>query len=324
MRIVRSGTAILMLTILVAHLCDARLAAGQLFRPAAAAPAASPTLNRMSLYASPPAFQGGFMSSSTFSSPWRHRHRSTIVTSFGAGPLIAGSGVFAPGLAPCWSPYPMVFTGVVAVPVVVPPVLPVPQAVPVPFDPPDLAVPEPPRPKPTKSSTAEQKTTAGKYLGYGDANFAKQKYLAALERYKSGTRVAADVPELYFRQGFARLAMGQYASAAQDFRHGLKWRTHWANPPFALDQLYAGNKAAKISHLENLAKAVETNPFDSQAMVTLGVALFFDGQRDQADVCLTRAAQLGGNDDGLLTSVLSQKAGGAKADAPRGDGKVAF
>ncbi|MEX0978770.1 MAG: tetratricopeptide repeat protein, partial [Pirellulales bacterium] len=158
-------------------------------------------------------------------------------------------------------------------------------------------------PKP-KTTGAEQKARAGRFIGFGDANFGKQKYLAALERYKTAGKSAPDVAESYMRQGFALFAMGQYANAAGAFRRGLRIRSDWTGSPFHLDQIYDGARLSKTAHIESLAKAVEANPLDAELLLVLGMASFFDGQRDRAAVFLARSAQLGGNEDHLLDDFL--------------------
>ncbi len=185
------------------------------------------------------------------------------------------------------------------------------------------AVAEPPaKPKPRVTS-AELKAKAGKFIGFGDANFGKQKYLPAVERYKTAAQTAPDLAEPYLRQGYALVALGQFESATKAFRRGLKIRSDWSDSDFRLDQIYGPDRMAKTTHLENLAKAVEANPFDSDLLFALGMQLYFDGQRDRAGLFFVRAAQLGGNEDRLLNDFLP-KPGPAGAAKEQGGGKVVF
>jgi tetratricopeptide repeat protein len=180
-----------------------------------------------------------------------------------------------------------------------------------------------------KNTSPEQKARAGKFIGFGDANFAEQKYLAAIERYKSASRIAPDLAEPYLRQGHALVALGQYENAVKAFRRGLRIRPEWSGSPFRLDQLYGPDRIAKVSHIEALAKAVEANPLDSNLLMALGVQLFFDGQAERASVFFARVAQLGGNDDRLLNDFLPKPApAGAppqeKPAPPQGPAKIVF
>jgi hypothetical protein len=174
-----------------------------------------------------------------------------------------------------------------------------------------------------RTSNAEQKAKAGRFLGFGDGNFGKQKYLPAVERYKTAAQMAPDLAEPYFRQGYALVALGQYENAAKTFRRGLKIRSDWTDSPFRLDQIYGGARLAKTQHLENLAKAVEANPLDVNLLLTLGMQLFFDGQRDRASVFFARAAQLGGNEDRLLNDFLPRPAPAGEAQQ-LGAAKIVF
>ena len=181
--------------------------------------------------------------------------------------------------------------------------------------------PEPARPEP-RAANAEQRAKAGRFINVGDTNFGKQKYLAALDRYRSAVSTAPDVPEAFLRQGFALVALGQYPNATKAFRKGLALRGDWSGSPLRIDQLYEDGRLAKNGHLENLAKAVEGNPWDANLLVALAVELYFDGQQDRAGVFFARADQLGGNSDHALDGFLPQP--GPKGEQKLGVPKVAF
>ncbi len=168
-----------------------------------------------------------------------------------------------------------------------------------------------------RTTNAEVKARAGKFIGYGDANFLKQNYLSAAERYKEASRIAPDLADSFLRQGFAFVAMGNYQSAVREFRRGLVIRSDWRNAGFRLDQIYGGDPAVKTAHLEALAKAVEANPLDSDLLMLMGLMLYFDGQAERSETFFAGAAQQGGNADHLLDHFLRQP---APAGAPRSDG----
>ncbi len=183
-----------------------------------------------------------------------------------------------------------------------------------------------PKPK-FRVTNADQKAKAGRFIAFGDTNFGKQSYLSASERYKTAAQMAPDLAEAHLRQGFALVAMGQYESAAKAFRRGLRVRGDWSASALRLDQLYGADRIAKTAHLENLAKAVEANPLDSDLLVALGMEVFFDGQQQRSEVFFTRAAELGGNEDKLFDSFLARPgpAGAGKPDkGPQPGGKVVF
>jgi hypothetical protein len=236
----------------------------------------------------------------------------------GGYPIIWGAG-YSPAFAPV---YP---AAVGWIPNMEPAVAPWRQ----PAQPPGPAVDDAPPKGAPKSTSPEQKSRAGKFLGFGDANFAEQKYLAAIERYKSASRIAPDLADPYLRQGHALVALGQYENAVKAFRRGLRIRPEWSGSPFRLDQLYGLDRIAKVSHIETLAKAVEDNPLDSNLLMALGMQLFFDGQAERASLFFARVAQLGGNDDRLLNDFLPKPApAGAppqeKPAPPQGPAKIVF
>ena len=209
------------------------------------------------------------------------------------------------------------------------------------FDPDPVVIPQnnlpnpigaanPPAPAPVpadalRTTNPEQRARAGRFLGFGDAQFAKQKYLAAIGRYKTAIETAPDLADGYMRQGFAHVALGQYPNAAKAFRRGLTLRNDWRDSPFRLEALYVDAPISKTQHLENLAKAVEDNPFDADLLLTLGLELYFDDQKDRAAVFLSRVAQFGG-DENLIKYFLQapKPAGVPDAAAPRAGGKVVF
>ncbi len=184
------------------------------------------------------------------------------------------------------------------------------------------AIPQQPaRPQP-KITSADKKAKAGRSIGVGDTNFSKQKYTSALDRYRSAGATAPDLPEAFMRQGFALVALGQYANATKAFRRALAIRGDWSGSPMRIDQLYDEARLVKNGHLENLAKAIEANPWDANLLVALGVELYFDGQKDRAGVFFARAAQLGGNTDHTLDGFLPQP--GPKGEQKLGAPKIVF
>lgn len=205
---------------------------------------------------------------------------------------------------------------------------PVPATASPPVNPPAPAArPKTPNKPKARTSNVATKARAGKFIGFGDVNFEKQSYLSALERYKTAARIAPDVAESYFRQGFALVALGNYQSAAKAFRRGLATRSDWSGSPFRLDKLYQDNRVAKNAHFESLAMAIEANPLDADLLMLLGLEIFFDGQAERSEVFFARVAQLGGNEDKLLDSFLPHPgpAGAPKPKkAAKRDDKVVF
>jgi hypothetical protein len=261
-----------------------------------------------------------------------HRHRHSHLW-FDAGfPLYWGGG-YTPAFGAYYPSYSYFGYSVVLPPVTVLNVTPI-NVVAVP--PPQIAAPaagqaaannlpqQPAAPSKPKATNAGHKARAGRFLGLGDANFAEQRYLSALERYKTAMEVAPDMPESYFRQGIAQVALAQYESAARAFRRGLQVRSDWNAAPFRLDDLYDSAPLAKTRHLEELARAVESNPFDSELLLALGMQLFFEGETDRARVFFERSAQLGGNDDRLLDGLLGNPKPAGDAGAQRPGAKISF
>lgn len=159
------------------------------------------------------------------------------------------------------------------------------------------------RPK-VRVSNAAMRAQAARFMGFGDANFDKQDYNAALERYRSAAESAADMSEPFLRQGLALVAMGRYDSAAKAMRRSLLLVGNPDRISLRLDDLYAGNPIARTAHLEALARAVEVNPQSADLLLLLGLQLFLNGDAERATPVFRRCEQLGGNHDGAITGFL--------------------
>jgi tetratricopeptide (TPR) repeat protein len=158
-----------------------------------------------------------------------------------------------------------------------------------------------------RESNAEAKALAGKFIGYGDAYFAKRQFSQALSRYRTAGETAPDLAEPFLKQGFALSALGNYASATKSFRRALSLDENWWDSPLKLSKLYgqkADQKQARLDHLESVAEAVEQNPQDANLLTLLGLHLFFDDQQQRALTFFQRAEQLGANDTGELDRFL--------------------
>ena len=171
-------------------------------------------------------------------------------------------------------------------------------------DPPFAADPPEPKARADRAVNAHSNELAWKYIGYGDALFAKQKYAEANDRYRKAARSAPQLAAALFRQGFALAAIGRCDMAAAAIKHGLKLDPAWPQSNFDIDQLFGGNAAAKNARLDALAAAVNDKPADPDCLFVLGVLLHFDGQAQRAAPLFERAEQIVGNNIGHIEAFL--------------------
>jgi tetratricopeptide (TPR) repeat protein len=143
-----------------------------------------------------------------------------------------------------------------------------------------------------------------KFIGFGDAHFANQKYSDALQRYRKAVQAAPQLAAGYFRQGYALAAMGRYELAAKALKHGLTLEPAWPASGFHNDELYGRGQAAKTAQFEAMLEAAEQQPHDADLMFLLGVYYHFDGEPDRAAVFFGRAAQLVGGGDAHLRAFV--------------------
>jgi Tfp pilus assembly protein PilF len=166
----------------------------------------------------------------------------------------------------------------------------------------------PQRQRKPRTTNAAAKVRAGKFMQFGDAQFAKQKFHTALERYREATLAAPDLAETYFRQGFASFATGQYKSAAKAFERGLEIQPNWSSADLDLAKIYGdANQLALTSHREALAQAIEANSQDGDQLMVMGIVLFFDGEAERSLPFFQKAAQLGANEERLLDGFLTPR-----------------
>jgi len=168
---------------------------------------------------------------------------------------------------------------------------------------------EPPKARmlPRRAAHPQVLARAWKFIGFGDAHFADQRYVDALDRYRKAAQAAPQLADAYFRQGLVHAALGRYPSAMKAIRRGLALEPKWPRSGFRLEELYGDDDAAKDAHLEALAQAAEENPHDADLLFLVGVYLQFDGQAERATPFFQRAAQLAGPEASHIQAFLGKE-----------------
>ncbi len=152
--------------------------------------------------------------------------------------------------------------------------------------PPEKAEPQPepaaeaPPGKPRVNDRVE--AAAQRFLQFGDAHFAAQRFADAYRRYKRAAEVAPRLADAWFRQGFALVALGNFEQAARVWKKGMKIAPEWPLQPLRLDDLYGENPQAKTGHFDAVIGAAIHAPDDADLLFVAGVMLYFDGQKGQA------------------------------------------
>ncbi len=155
-----------------------------------------------------------------------------------------------------------------------------------------------------RGTNPESIALARKFIGFGDAQFAKQKYADALDRYKRAAQTSPGLADAWLRQGYAHVAMGRHEQAAGALKQGLRLDPGWPRSGFSSRQLYGDNRAAELAHLDGLAQAAEKDRDNADLLFLVGVWLHFDGQADRAAVFFRRAAQLAPGDASHVQAFL--------------------
>lgn len=161
--------------------------------------------------------------------------------------------------------------------------------------------------KPPRGSSGSSVAVAKKFLEYGDARFRAKQYAFAYGRYKRAAETAPGLADGFFREGFARIATGQYDLAAKAFQRGLEIDPKWVHSGFSLDRLYGENQPEKTAHLERLAAAANREPQRGELLFLVGLFLYFDGQPERAAPFFERAIQRGAIDSASVREFLPSK-----------------
>jgi tetratricopeptide (TPR) repeat protein len=133
---------------------------------------------------------------------------------------------------------------------------------------------------------------ASKFIDLGDDLFHQQKHHEALQRYKSATAAAPDMPETWLRQGFALAATGRYDLAAKAFLRASAIEPEVLDTRLKLDDLYRDATAAKTAHYDAVARTALAEPDRFDLLYILGMMLHFDGQPERAVSFFSAAKEL--------------------------------
>ncbi len=143
-----------------------------------------------------------------------------------------------------------------------------------------------------RASSTRTLDLARRYIDFGDARFAAQEYHLAAQRYKTAAATAPDLADAHIRYGLALTALAKYSLATQAIERGLALDPDWPRRGLKLDDLYGDSRAAKVGHLDTLARKVLADTNNADAVHLLGVYMYLDGHQTRAQKMLLRAAEL--------------------------------
>lgn len=171
--------------------------------------------------------------------------------------------------------------------------------------PPAAAEPEPPKEN-LRATNARSRELAWRFIGFGDAQFARGEFAEANNRYRKAAQTGPQVADTWFRQGFAMTAIGRYDLAMRSIIRGLAIDPNWASSRFDLEELFAHDAVAKQSHLDALVQAAAAEPLNADLLFLVGVHLHFDGQQDLSQDYFQRAERIAGDNASHLWKFLKK------------------
>jgi tetratricopeptide (TPR) repeat protein len=157
-----------------------------------------------------------------------------------------------------------------------------------------------------RATNARANALAWRFIGFGDAQFAQQKYSEANGRYRKAAESAPQLADVWFRQALALSATGRYDQAVAAIKRGLRIDPNWPNSGFDLKKLYGADQRAAEVNLDALALNAEANPNDANLLFLVGVHLHFNGQPQRAEKFFQRAEELAGDDSEHITAFLKK------------------
>lgn len=144
--------------------------------------------------------------------------------------------------------------------------------------------------------------------------FQKGSYVQAAQKFQSAVKAAPSDPAALAYLAQAQFAAGQTDRAVNTLKDLLALHADWPEAEIDLSVLY-GDDADFIDQMGALARRLQANPLDSDAMFLLAFELFVTGQIDRSRAVFEQAARLS-PDDSHLQPFLDYF---ARRDAPQPD-----
>lgn len=157
--------------------------------------------------------------------------------------------------------------------------------------------------RPSNLTTLEK---ALEFVKNGDIHFKKHRFQAALQEYKAATRMAPDLAEGHFKQGFALVATNRYDLAADAMKRGMRTYPVTPSGPISLDVLYNGSALAQDAHRESLALAALDSMRDGDLFMLVGMYLKHEGQVERSVKFFRKAESLMNSEDAALLRTMLQ------------------
>ncbi len=151
-----------------------------------------------------------------------------------------------------------------------------------------------------KASTPEAKIRSIRIQAAADKLMREQSYSKAYLRYRDAIQVAADRPELHYRQGLALVALRRFSSAVDAFKRAIEADRKSPVDAESLDDIYGiDNQLAKTSYLHKVADWVREDIRDPDRLFLMGTLLYLDDQSGTASEFFETAYRLSGGGDHL-------------------------
>lgn len=166
-----------------------------------------------------------------------------------------------------------------------------------------------------RGSIGDGLAKARRLVEEGDLLFRRQQFHSALQKYKQAVASAPALAEVYWRQGHALVAVGEYERAATTFKRALALSEELDRGGFRLSMLYGSALATKEMHLERLAEWTLAHARSPEGYFLLGLMLHFDGQPERAEKFLLYAGGLSLTMRDLVAGLLSHEPGLPAAEA---------
>ncbi len=164
-----------------------------------------------------------------------------------------------------------------------------------------------------KPSTPEAQQRSLRHMATADQQFKMGHYAGAALESRRGIEDAEDLPDNYFRLGYALAAQRRYDEAVRQWKLGLMLDPSWPTRGESLTAIFGeNNQFEKSTLMHRVADYVRLDPREPDRIFLFGVLMFFDGDRASAKSLFESAIRVVGNEPYLMAFL------NASSDAPVG------
>lgn len=156
-------------------------------------------------------------------------------------------------------------------------------------------------------------------MSEGDTEFRAGDFFAAQTDYRTAIRSSPDLAEPHLHYGMAMIACGRFEDAAMEFKKAIDYDPSLVESDFQWQDLY-DDPAVMDEHFDKLAEFALVRKNDPEILFVIGVCLHFRGEPERAAPFLERVAELDGQWEFAVSTMLAVNEPAKEPAEERADG----